>query len=49
VIADWLTQSVDVPLWGVLALSAYSGRRLATAVGVVDRLGGRQSDDRKET
>lgn len=31
-VADWLVQTVEVPLWGVFVLTAYSGRRLAKAV-----------------
>jgi len=36
--ADWLFQTVDVPLWGVFVLTAYSARRLAAAVSGIDRL-----------
>jgi hypothetical protein len=37
-VGEWLTQTVDVPLWGVFVLTAYSGRRLADAVGGLKRL-----------
>jgi hypothetical protein len=36
--ADWLLQTVDVPLWGIFVLTAYSARRLAAAVSGIDRL-----------
>jgi hypothetical protein len=41
--ADWLFQTVDVPLWGVFVLTAYSARRLAGAVSGLDRLRRRQA------
>jgi len=36
--ADWLLQTVDVPLWGIFVLTAYSARRLAAAASGIDRL-----------
>jgi hypothetical protein len=35
--ADWLFQTIEVPLWRVFVLTAYSARRLAGAVGGLDR------------
>jgi hypothetical protein len=35
---DWLFQTVDVPLWGVFVLTAYSARRLANAVSGLETL-----------
>jgi hypothetical protein len=43
-VAEWLTQTVDVPLWGVFVLTAYSARRLATAVDGLGRLRHRASE-----
>jgi len=37
-VGEWLTQTVDVPLWGVFVLTAYSARRLADVVGGLRRL-----------
>jgi hypothetical protein len=34
-VGEWLAQTVEVPLWGVFVLTAYSARRLArTASGL---------------
>jgi hypothetical protein len=35
---EWLFQTVDIPLWGIFVLTAYSARRLASAVGQVEQL-----------
>lgn len=51
--AEWLSQTVDIPLWGVFVLTAYSARRLAAAASGLKRvrrsLGGTPDVSRDET
>lgn len=44
-VGEWLAQTVEVPLWGVFVLTAYSARRLATAVSGLETLGRRPGPD----
>lgn len=37
-VGEWLVQTVEVPLWGVFVLTAYSARRLAEAFGGLEAL-----------
>ena len=37
-VGEWLVQTVEVPLWGVFVLTAYSARRLAEAVSGLETL-----------
>ena len=37
-VGEWLAQTVEVPLWGVFVLTAYSARRLAVAVSGIETL-----------
>lgn len=37
-VGEWLAQTVEVPLWGVFVLTAYSARRLAEAVSGLETL-----------
>jgi hypothetical protein len=37
-VGEWLTQPVEVPLWGVFVLTAYSARRLAEAASGLETL-----------
>lgn len=48
-VGEWLVQTVEVPLWGVFVLTAYSARRLAEAVSGLERLRGPAAPDSDPT
>ncbi|MEF8791682.1 MAG: hypothetical protein V5A61_16260 [Haloarculaceae archaeon] len=47
-VGEWLAQTVEVPLWGVFVLTAYSARRLAEATSGLETLRRRPAGSRTE-
>jgi hypothetical protein len=48
-VGEWLLQTVEVPLWGVFVLTAYSARRLAEAASGLETLRGPAAPDSDPT